>query len=97
MEGRPLAPLDLKRSTDSHSDRGHVEQKTPTRVVAAVYAVSTQLGIVRLHRGNELYAFGPYAPGAPDIASIRVGDMFLLNIGPRLNKVLEVGPVTSSE
>lgn len=69
----------------------------PTQVVATVYAVSAELGIVRLHRGNELYAFGPYAPGAPDVASVRVGDTFTLTIGPHLHKVLQVSPAEAPE
>lgn len=60
------------------------------RVVATVCAVLSDLGIVRLNAGSQLFAFGPKVKGAPDISLVKVGDVFVLDIGPRLNKVLEV-------
>lgn len=60
------------------------------RVVATVYAVLTDFGIVRLNAGSQLFAFGPRVKGAPDISMVKVGDVFVLHVGPRLNKVLEV-------
>lgn len=66
------------------------------KVVATVYAVLTEFEIVRLRRGGKLYAFGPHVKGAPEISGVQVGDNFLLTIGPRLNKVLEVSPADSA-
>lgn len=67
------------------------------RVVATVYAVLTDFGIVRLNAGSQLFAFGPRVKGAPDISMVKVGDVFVLDVGPRLNKVLEVSDQSKAD
>lgn len=59
-------------------------------VVATVYAVLDEFGIVRLRLGSELFAYNCLAEGVPSAAEVEVGDQLELDVGPRLNKVLAV-------
>jgi hypothetical protein len=71
-----------------NSDKASYE--SPEEVSAIVYAVLTDLSIVRLRAGNRLFGFGPRVPGAPPLSSFTVGMRCKLLVGPRLNKVLGV-------
>jgi len=69
---------------------GKLKNEPVEEVVATVYAVLTEFGLVRLHAGTRLFGFGPHVPDAPPLSSFRVGMRCRLSVGPRLNKVLRV-------
>ena len=71
-----------------NSDKASYE--STEEVIATVYAVQTELSIVRLRAGNRLFGFGPRVPGAPPLSRLTVGMRCKLLVGPRLNKVLGV-------
>lgn len=64
------------------------------QVVATVYVVSRELGIVKLNAGNRLFAFNIQRMLTDEQSqSLREGQSVRLTVGPRLNKVLKAVPL----